>query len=429
LTNEDAQNVNISSQTLSNFNSAANFSLPPYSVNVLTWSASGITPPPPPPPPVSFLISNISVTGTTNWGATVNWTTSSPATTFVQYGTTAAYGSSTLPSPYLTTQHSILISGLANGTTYNAKIISTDGSGNSVSSSNITFATLDLIPPAISNITAAPGTATPSGTPVAFSWTTDKPSTSQVQYGLTSSYGSMSPVGTSMVTAHSITIGNFAPGSYHYRVLSNDASGNQGVSVDIPLTMAGNVPPPAPPPAISYLSAWNITGSSALVTWTTDRPSTSIVNYATNSSLSGAYILQNPTLVTQHSLNLIGLTDGTTYYFTVASTDANGLQGGSSVLNFSTPSTTPPAVSNVSVVITGPGTASVTWTTNKPADGQVQYGATTNYGMWSGWNSAMTTQHQATLQWLPSGTNYFCIRSRDANGLLTVTGSYPFYVP
>ena len=41
-TNEDAENVAVTTQTLTSFNPAANFSLPPYSMTVLSWTAAGL---------------------------------------------------------------------------------------------------------------------------------------------------------------------------------------------------------------------------------------------------------------------------------------------------------------------------------------------------------------------------------------------------
>src|SRR5262249_37248495 len=73
------------------------------------------------------------------------------------------------------------------------------------------------------------------------------------------------------------------------------------------------------PPTISALNAAP-TSTSAVITWTTDEPSTSRVDYGTSPVL--AFAAENDTLVTSHSVILLGLTTGATYYFRVSSTDA-----------------------------------------------------------------------------------------------------------
>jgi hypothetical protein len=75
---------------------------------------------------------------------------------------------------------------------------------------------------------------------VRVTWTTDLPSTTQVEYGPTSSYGWSTPLVTDPVTAHSAPItGLAAETTYHYRVVSRDAAGNTTRSPDFLFTTAG----------------------------------------------------------------------------------------------------------------------------------------------------------------------------------------------
>jgi hypothetical protein len=63
-------------------------------------------------------------------------------------------------------------------------------------------------------------------------WTTNEPSDTQVQYGLTTSYGSTA-LNPALQTSHSQVISGLAPNTwYHFRVKSRDAAGNLGVSGD-----------------------------------------------------------------------------------------------------------------------------------------------------------------------------------------------------
>ena len=85
--------------------------------------------------------------------------------------------------------------------------------------------------------------------------------------------------------------------------------------------------------------------TSASVTWTTDEPATSKVEYGPAPAL-GPVDGIDPTLVTQHGLPINGLTPNTTYSYRVVSTDAAGntATGDPSTFTTAPPRTTPPLV-------------------------------------------------------------------------------------
>src|SRR5262249_223839 len=93
-----------------------------------------------------------------------------------------------------------------------------------VSSSDATFSTAPCTanPPVISA-----ASATPSANSAVISWTTDLPSTSRVDYGLTASYGANVSDSTAAV-GHSLTISAllFLGLLYHYRVTSTNSGGS-----------------------------------------------------------------------------------------------------------------------------------------------------------------------------------------------------------
>jgi phosphodiesterase/alkaline phosphatase D-like protein len=79
-------------------------------------------------------------------------------------------------------------------------------------------------------------------TSVSINWTTDELASSQVEYGEDTTYGSLEPAqpdtdpstGQSVgVVTHSVVITGLQPTTtYHYRVKSKDAAGNEAVSAD-----------------------------------------------------------------------------------------------------------------------------------------------------------------------------------------------------
>ncbi len=173
----------------------------------------------------------------------------------------------------------------------------------------------DTTPPVI---TSGP-VASPYDCSATITWTTDEASNSFVEYGLTTSYGS-STSDSSYVTNHSLSIVSLSPNTtYHYRVASTDRVGNGPTySGDATFTTSAG----ASPVITSGPQATNVTGTSATILWTTDEPSDSTVEYGLTSSYGNT--TSNSALVTQHQVQLTGLTPNTTYHYRVLSTDGCG---------------------------------------------------------------------------------------------------------
>jgi hypothetical protein len=84
-----------------------------------------------------------------------------------------------------------------------------------------------------------------------------------------------------------------------------------------------------------------------------------------------------------------------------------------------------PVISNV-LARPGPGRVTITWRTDVPADSQVQYGLTTNYGSATSVDRTLVTSHSVTITGLTRKTPYFFqVLSRDGVGSLSsATGSF-----
>jgi len=84
---------------------------------------------------------------------------------------------------------------------------------------------------------------------------------------------------------------------------------------------------------------------------------------------------------------------------------------------------TPPVISNVTVSAVSATAATISWTTDKPANGQVAYGLTTAYGTRSTLVSTYATSQTVTLTGLsPSTTYHFQISAADPVGLIGLSG-------
>ena len=200
----------------------------------------------------------------------------------------------------------------------------------------------DTTPPTISGV-SAPLIASSSAT---ITWGTNEASDSQVEYGMTSAYGSSNSVNTAMVTSHSQSLTGLAAGTqYHYRVKSRDAAGNLATSQDFSFTTSA--PVDTTPPVISAVSTPSVGSSSATITWGTNESSDSQVEYGMTSAYGSSNSV-NTAMVTSHSQSLAGLAAGTQYHYRVKSRDAAGNLATSQDFSFTTPAagdTTPPTVS------------------------------------------------------------------------------------
>jgi glucose/arabinose dehydrogenase len=94
----------------------------------------------------------------------------------------------------------------------------------------------DTSPPVFTNVQATGVTS--SGATI--TWTTNEPSDSQVEYGLTTAYGTTTSLQPAMVTSHSVALSGLQSSTlYHYRARSRDAAGNLGWSADATFTTTG----------------------------------------------------------------------------------------------------------------------------------------------------------------------------------------------
>jgi hypothetical protein len=90
----------------------------------------------------------------------------------------------------------------------------------------------DFNPPVISAIASETG-----ATSAYITWKTDEPASARVAFGLTTAYGDTAVDGVALGLTHGVAITGLNPNTtYHYKVLSADASGNLGTSGDATFT-------------------------------------------------------------------------------------------------------------------------------------------------------------------------------------------------
>ncbi len=237
-------------------------------------------------------------------------------------------------------------------------------------------------PLAISNVVAA----NVAPTSVGIDWQTNAPANSQVEYGTTTSYGSTTPVDSTMVTSHQLTVSSLKPGTgYHCRVRSTDANNNSAVSGDLPCP----TPIDTTPPTVSITSPTvnaTLSGMITLTATATDNVAVASVQFKVDNANTGApvtaapysYLLNTTTLANgSHAIAAVAAdTAGNTATSTVVTVNVNNATPGPSITSL-TPTS---GLVGASVTISGAnfgatqGTSTVTF--NGTAATPTSWGAT-----------------------------------------------------
>lgn len=89
------------------------------------------------------------------------------------------------------------------------------------------------------------------------------------------------------------------------------------------ISVSAQTPPGSNPPVISDVAVDNITQSSAMISWNTDVPATTRLDYGSTISYEINSIIE-PSLRTFHQIQVSPLDTDTTYHYRVRSTNASG---------------------------------------------------------------------------------------------------------
>jgi hypothetical protein len=277
-------------------------------------------------------IKEVSVRKLTLNSATVQFTTREAVKVKLYYGQSEGFGgtqiinTSTAESSY-----TVELPSLLDGTKYFYKINPFDADGNEYDSNIFTFTTPAR--PHISNLRFQPVAGEPTSTQK-ISWTTNVPATSLVRYGLTGQ-APLEQSDSTLVAEHEMVIRGLQDNSeYQLTAQSRDGEGNLAVSdVQVFRTALDTRPP-----ALKNLSVETTirgTGAEArgqvVVTWETDEPSTSQVEYAEGASGTTytSRTSEDAGLVTQHTVIVSDLPTSKVFHLRAISRDHAGNNGAS----------------------------------------------------------------------------------------------------
>lgn len=184
------------------------------------------------------------VAGTAQTTILATWTSNTPISSITTYwpsGNTAAAQDNVNVS--FATDHQMIIRGLEPKTDYFLVVKGRDKIGNEATSDSQRFTTAtDTRPPQLLDVnvegsTVPPVTTTAQESSAQFvvSWNSDKPSTSQVEFGegTGTNYSQKTQEDANLTTNHLVVISGLTPSKvYHLRAISVDKWGNIGNSID-----------------------------------------------------------------------------------------------------------------------------------------------------------------------------------------------------
>lgn len=271
-------------------------------------------------------------------------------------------------------------------------------------------------------------------------WTTDVSANSMINYGLDDAFGIVRE--PALGKNHVLMIENLDPSTtYHFRVVSADESGNTAATGGFVFTTKGEtkvdkivkeikqvvdpkdlkilketvqeqIDNTQKPPSIVGAAKVVPTEDGAMITWATDRESSSEVDLAPegeyNPNATDPYTIHQGSprdAVTKHQVEVIGLDPLTTYHFSVVSTDDVGLTGRSADDTFDTKSALP-VITGLKASRVQENTAMISWATPVPAKGIVQYTNLRTKATKSAGNPVFASSQSITLTGLEFGTRY-----------------------
>ena len=166
----------------------------------------------------------------------MSWATNLPATSAIDYGTTASYGASTPVDPTMVTTHQMAITNLSAATTYHYRVRSADGSSTATSSDQMfsTAGGADTTPPTVSMTSPANG-ASVAGMVAVMATASDNVRVASVQFQLDGvSVGAAEAASPYSYSWDSTKTPN---GSHALRAVATDSAGNSTTSASVTVTV------------------------------------------------------------------------------------------------------------------------------------------------------------------------------------------------
>ena len=327
--------------------------------------------------------------------AKVSWTTSREADSKIAFGTASGvYFNEEVYSSTKETNHLIFLSNLTPATLYYYVARWTDEDGNTGTSPELSFRTLEA--PRVKDVSVT----NISISSALIKYTSKGASSVKIYYGKSTDFGGVKEIPTSPVEApYTSQLTGLDDGTkYYYKINSLDADGNEYQGTVLDFTTL-------PRPRLFDINFSQIRGTaqpSVLVSWNSNTEVSTVVSYYEASNSAVVKDETNPNLIKGINRAILrSLNPETNYAMVIKARDKVGNEVVSDVYQFTTAiDTRPPTISSLkveSVVLAKSGQSTgaqiiVSWNTDKPATSQVEFGEGTNG------NYSQKTQEETNLK-------------------------------
>jgi hypothetical protein len=237
-----------------------------------------------------------------------------------------------------------------------------------------------------------------------------------------------SELATTGGTAYIDTAGLSSEHTYYYQIREVDNAGKESAPSSIVHKQpAGKYT--APPTILAEPTASSLKSTSATISWTTDRNSSSIIRYGTKADSFSAST-GTLDLKTNHAVSVLGLTPNTLYYYQAQSLDEDRDYSPDAAYSATYSFTTgaAPAISETKVDNIALTSADISFATTTVATSIINFGTSNSYGTKvEDISGAQATNHNVKLTNLVPGTTYhFKIQGTDIENNILSSDDYQF---
>jgi hypothetical protein len=327
--------------------------------------------------------------------AKISWTTSREGDSKIAYGVKSGeYYSEEVYNSEASTDHLISLSNLSPSTLYYYKAKWTDEDGNTGTSEELSFRTLEA--PRVREVSVT----NISVSSALIKYTARGANSVKIYFGKSTDFGGVKEVPTSPIEApYTSQLTGLEDGTkYIYKINSLDADGNEYQGTVLDFTTL-------PRPRLFDINFSQIRGTaqpSVLVSWKSNTEVSTVVSYYVSGNEKNVKDVTNPNLVKDLNRAVLRELDPETNYgMVIKARDRVGNEVVSDVYQFTTAiDTRPPTISGMKVESVVPAKSGqstgaqiiVSWNTDKPSTSQVEFGEGT------GGNYSQKTQEETTLK-------------------------------
>ncbi|MFA6973774.1 MAG: fibronectin type III domain-containing protein [Parcubacteria group bacterium] len=263
-------------------------------------------------------ISGVKATSTKLGEATITWSSSAKTTSIVEYGIDENYGE-IKQSTTMTTDHSVVLSGLKSNVEYFFIVKGKDASNNLYSSQG---KFTPKSPPTITNIQV--DAVTEHGALVKF--VTNIPTDANIAYtDPKEAKNSGSQGKPELATEHAIELKNLAQGTtFSLKITAKDQDGNQSEDASKSFTTGKDENAPKLDQIRTDSALAQNDKVQTIISWITDEPATTAIIYQEGRTGEKKELKISNSFTTSHVAVITSFKSGVVYYFNVKSLDQSG---------------------------------------------------------------------------------------------------------